>query len=897
MGPNRQKNGNHFDPPLSTVPAVLPEKSVKNYTDVRYFLLVAIVAALYFGTAKLGLSLAVIHANVSPVWPPTGVAIAAVLILGYRVWPGILLGAFFANLFTPVSIATAGGIAIGNTLEALAAGLILNSLDFHTAFDRAKDVFKFVVVTILCTTVSATIGTLSLCLSQAAPWEGFGNLWLTWWLGNTIGGLLVAPLLLTWASGSHWLPKKRYLEGLVVLFLLAVAAMVTFGGPPPIPIRHYPIARLTIPFLLWAALRLGQRGLTLATLTISGFAVWGTAQGLGPFVGRTPNESLLLLQVFLGSNAVTFLFLVAAVEERRLSGELLRENERRLAGKFAITRIIAESPSLADASSRILQTIGETFRWQVGNMWVVRRDANVLTCLTVWHAASITVDRFEAVSKSEQFAPGVGLPGLVWTSSKPFWIRDVASAGNFLRAQIAVGEGLHAAVAFPILSEGRVLGVMEFFSDEIRERDDALMEMLTSIGSQLGQFMDRKQAEQALSQREEQLRLAVAAANMGAWEYDLPTARVKWSSGLEAIHGLEPSSFGGTFEDYQKDIHPEDHQRVMEAFARTIEHGDEHNIEYRIIRPDGSIRWVEEKGQLIRDSSGNATRITGVCMDISQRKRAEEEREHLLTREHEARAAAELANQTKDEFLAIVSHELRTPLNAIVGWAGMLRSGKLADNQVSQAIEIIDRNAKVQAQLIEDILDVARIVSGKPRLDLRPVNLQQVVQSAVDSTQPAADEKNISLQLGIDSKAKPVLGDSARLEQIVWNLLTNSVKFTPAGGHINVDLISADSEVRIVVRDTGQGIAPEFLPHVFDRFRQADTSSTRRQGGLGLGLAIVHQLVELHGGTVEAFSAGEGKGATFTVEFPCIGSGSEISLDEGNLTEVMPSGQVASPGR
>jgi signal transduction histidine kinase len=284
-------------------------------------------------------------------------------------------------------------------------------------------------------------------------------------------------------------------------------------------------------------------------------------------------------------------------------------------------------------------------------------------------------------------------------------------------------------------------------------------------------------------------------------------------------------------------------------------------------------------------------------MDISQRKRAEEEREHLLTREHEARAAAELANQTKDEFLAIVSHELRTPLNAIVGWAGMLRSGKLADNQVSQAIEIIDRNAKVQAQLIEDILDVARIVSGKPRLDLRPVNLQQVVQSAVDSTQPAADEKNISLQLGIDSKAKPVLGDSARLEQIVWNLLTNSVKFTPAGGHINVDLISADSEVRIVVRDTGQGIAPEFLPHVFDRFRQADTSSTRRQGGLGLGLAIVHQLVELHGGTVEAFSAGEGKGATFTVEFPCIGSGSEISLDEGNLTEVMPSGQVASPGR
>jgi integral membrane sensor domain MASE1 len=362
MNAAQQIDGNQlksFSP--TQVPPNLPEKVIKKFGDVRYFLLIIIVAAVYFGAAKLGLSLAFIHANVSPVWPPTGLAIAAVLLLGYRIWPGILLGAFLANLFTPISMATAGGIAIGNTLEALSAGLILRSLNFDSSFDRAKDVFKFVVVAILCTMVSATIGTLSLCLSHQATWEGFGNLWLTWWLGDTIGGLLIAPLLLTWGSGSrHWLPKNRYLEALLLLLLLAAAAMATFGKPSPTPLKYYPIARLTIPFFLWAAFRLGQRGVTLATITISVFAVWGTAKGLGPFVGGTPNESLLLLQVFLGSNAVTFLFLVAAVEERRHSEETLRKSERRLEANLAITRILAESPAVSDATPRILQTIGET---------------------------------------------------------------------------------------------------------------------------------------------------------------------------------------------------------------------------------------------------------------------------------------------------------------------------------------------------------------------------------------------------------------------------------------------------------------------------------------------------------------------------------------------------------
>ncbi len=242
----------------------------------------------------------------------------------------------------------------------------------------------------------------------------------------------------------------------------------------------------------------------------------------------------------------------------------------------------------------------------------------------------------------------------------------------------------------------------------------------------------------------------------------------------------------------------------------------------------------------------------------------------LYEAERKARIEAEEASRLKDEFLATVSHELRTPLNAIVGWSGMLRAGRLDDPTAQRAVEIIDRNAKVQTQLIEDILDVSRIITGKLRLETGPVELLQVIEGAVDSLSPALNSKSMQLDLMADANTGPVLGDSDRLQQVIWNLLSNAVKFTPANGRIEVRLQSVDAEAEIVVRDTGQGISEEFLPYVFDRFRQADGAITRKHGGLGLGLAIVRHLVELHGGSIKAESAGEGKGATFVVRLPLL---------------------------
>ena len=254
--------------------------------------------------------------------------------------------------------------------------------------------------------------------------------------------------------------------------------------------------------------------------------------------------------------------------------------------------------------------------------------------------------------------------------------------------------------------------------------------------------------------------------------------------------------------------------------------------------------------------------------EIQERTRVEEALRLALVGEQMARSEAQTANRMKDEFLATVSHELRTPLNAILGWSHLLRSGRLDDATIARAVETIDRNAKSQAQLIEDILDVSRMITGKLKLTNELVDLAAVINAAIDSVQLAADAKEIQVAVTLDPSARHTIGDANRLQQVVWNLLANAIKFTPAKGRIGVKVEHAGRYARLCVSDSGQGIRPEFLPFIFDRFRQADGTSTRQHGGLGLGLAIVRQLVELHGGTIKAESAGEGKGATFLIQLP-----------------------------
>jgi PAS domain S-box-containing protein len=347
---------------------------------------------------------------------------------------------------------------------------------------------------------------------------------------------------------------------------------------------------------------------------------------------------------------------------------------------------------------------------------------------------------------------------------------------------------------------------------------------------------------------------------------------------------LREEFVGRTSQELDVWVDPEDR---AEMIRRLKESGTVRNLETRFRLKDGGTRTFLVSVELI-ELDGQPC-ILMACNDITERKRAEVEREQLLEREQAlrreaedarqqsaelflreraARQQAEEASRTKDEFLATLSHELRTPLNAIVGWATIINSSTLDETTTKQAMAVIERNAKTQAQLIEDLLDVSRIITGKMRLDVQPVDLPLVIQAAVDAIGPAASAKGIALQLLLDPNAGPVSGDPGRLQQVLWNLLSNAVKFTPKGGRVQVRLERVDSQVQLTISDTGEGIKAEFLPYIFDRFRQADSSITRVHGGLGLGMSIVRHLVELHGGKVEAESAGEGSGATFTITLP-----------------------------
>ena len=342
---------------------------------------------------------------------------------------------------------------------------------------------------------------------------------------------------------------------------------------------------------------------------------------------------------------------------------------------------------------------------------------------------------------------------------------------------------------------------------------------------------------------------------------------VTWNAGATRLFGYTPEEAVGQPNSI---LVPPDRMDEQRQLLERLRHGErtEHFETVRIAK-DGRRIDVALTTSVVRDESGRVIGISTIGRDITARKLAEQERERLLAAEQAARAESERIGRVKDEFLATLSHELRvSPLNSILGWTHLLSSGGMNREEISQGLEIIGRSARAQTQLIEDLLDMSRIISGKLRMDVRPVTLPAVIEAAIESVRPATEAKQVRIQTVLDPNAGPVRGDPNRLQQVVWNLLSNAVKFTPKGGRVQVTLARVDSHVEVTISDAGQGIEPEFLPYVFERFRQADASTTRRHTGLGLGLAIVRNLVESHGGTVSVVSPGKDQGTTFTVALP-----------------------------
>ena len=385
----------------------------------------------------------------------------------------------------------------------------------------------------------------------------------------------------------------------------------------------------------------------------------------------------------------------------------------------------------------------------------------------------------------------------------------------------------------------------------------------------------RKQAEESLQKSEAKYRRIVDTSYEGIWMIDSQTRTDFVNQRISQMLGYPAEEIlGRSIFDFMDLVDGIADKEKLEWFK-----GEESDLkEGRLRCQDGSYIWTLISARAILNEQGECLGAIAMLTDITDRKRTESERDRLLQLEQKARAEAEAANRIKDEFLAVLSHELRSPLNPILGWAKLLQSRKFDEASLNKALKTIERNAKLQAQLIEDLLDVSRILQGKLSLNMIPVDLVSTIEAAMETVHLAAEAKSIHIEMMLDPQGK-VLGDSVRLQQVIWNLLSNAVKFTPIGGKVNVRLERIEAQAQITVSDTGKGIHPNFLPHVFDYFRQGDSTTTRKFGGLGLGLAIARHLIEMHGGTVWAESPGEEQGAIFTIRLPLIKDNATIKDD------------------
>ena len=515
------------------------------------------LALIYFVAGKLSLQLAFLHKSASPVWPPAGIALAALLVLGFRVWPALFVGAFLVNLTTLGNIWTSLGIASGNTLEALCGAWLVNRFAGGArVFDRPQDVFKFALAALVSTTVSPTFGVSSLAAGGFAQWSSYWPVWLTWWLGDASGVLVIAPLLLLWsvpATQRKW-NQKQVLEVSVLLLLLVVLAETVFGGWLPISARNYPISFICGPIVIWTAFRFTPRETATGIFILSAIAIWGTLNGFGPFILQSENQSLLMLQLWTAALTITAMAIAAAITERN-------------------------------------------------------------------------------------------------------------------RTQVALEQ--------------------------------------------------------------------------------------------------------------QKD-------------------------------------------------------------------------------------AVEAANRTKDNFLAMLSHELRTPLTPVVAALDTLEADGSRSSESKNSLAMIRRNVELESQLIDDLLDLTRIAKDKLQLRFGPLDSHEVINNVVEICRPEAQARNLTLQLNLRAGAHHVLGDAAKYQQIVWNLLKNAIKFTAENGEITISSSNPEPQLlAIAVHDTGIGIEPEVMNRIFDPFEQGERAFQRHYGGLGLGLAISKSLAQAHGGTLIARSEGHDRGSTF----------------------------------
>ncbi|KQY88269.1 hypothetical protein ASD35_11810 [Pelomonas sp. Root1444] len=685
------------------------------------------------------------------------------------------------------------------------------------------------------------------------------------------------------------------------------------------------------------------------------------------------------------------------------SAAVSRRAEQLRTARLEVTQGLSQSDTVQQGAERVLRAVCDNLGWDVGCFWLVEDATDRLHCRTHWARPDRPAATFASQACGWTFEKGVGLPGRVWDSGRPKWIPDLAADGNFPRLSQAEGSGLRSAFACPIVIGGKTLGVFEFFSQRMRLPDPDVLEMMGGTASNVGQFIERKLAEDDLRRSEEELAeffenatvglhwvgsdgkvlrvnraeleilgysrdeylghhiaefhadkdvirdilarlnagerlteqparlrckdgtirhvlidssvrwkddqfvhtrcftrditqrwhaeaaLADARARLDAaleagaiatWTWDIANNRLYADKNLAQLFNLPHSEADGALLDrYLQSIHPDDVTRITTALERAVAGHGLYEEDYRVVQADGSVRWVTARGRPTPDASGRPVRMPGVLVDITERKLLED--------------ALRETDRRKDEFLATLAHELRNPLAPIRNGLEILKMPRVDAGTVQQTRAMMERQVHQLVRLVDDLLDVSRVMGGKIELRREYVELANVIARAVETVQPLIGAQGHRLALSIPQDSLLLDADPVRMAQVVGNLLTNAAKYTESSGRIWVDAEREGGEVVLRVRDNGIGIAPDVLPRVFDLFVQADHASTKAQGGLGIGLTLAKNLVQMHGGTIAASSGGIGEGAMFTVRLPL--ASSQVVVPDSML-ETTPAHETPSSG-
>ncbi|HYG77789.1 MAG TPA: MASE1 domain-containing protein [Planctomycetota bacterium] len=800
---------------------------------LRYVGQVLAITAIYFLSGRLGLSLAFELPQVTTVWPPSGFALAALLLFGTRCWPGVFAGALLINIALNVPWPAALGIASGNTLEAVAGSLLLKRAGFKNELERRQDVIALIFIAgMISTTLSATIGTASLYYANLISPSQIAAAWWRCWVGYTASIWGITPLILTWFSRTRTGAPRRLETAAVFLILLGVCYITMLSG---LATR---LKFLVFPVLAWSALRLGQRNTATACALVTGFAIAGAQRGTFGWTNASVEELLGGLMLFSGVVTFTALMIGALTAEGEKVNAMLRRRDAQFQMALEAGRMgtwnwdiasgeIAWSENLAAIHGMDPGAAPQTFGQYLETIHSEDRE--------------LVKSAIEQAIKAQTFRVEYRPAG--------------DSAGTWFAAR---GRVLYDKEGNPVMMAGLCADISDrkraeqqarLNSEELERTVVArTLELRETVSRLRTEIEARKQTELALRQSEERLRLITeqVPAILFTLDRDLKILSAT-GAGLKSIN-LDPQIIiGRSLLEFLESQDP--HHPPIQAARRAIDgHDETYEMEWRG-------RTYQNYFRPLRDIDGTVFGALGMSIDITELRRI--------------KAALEDEARHKDEFLAILAHELRNPLAPIRN-AGVLLQSAQSEESIRHIGKILERQVNHIVRLVDDLLDIARLSHGKILLQKQCLDLLELLRNVIEEHRGKIAASKLNIEARLPSEPLWVDADPVRLTQIFDNLLHNATKFTPPGGSIFVEAQQARDENAAIVsiRDTGIGMEPQMIQHLFQPFAQADRSLDRSVGGLGLGLALVQSLVNLHGGSIRATSPGMGQGSEFTLRLP-----------------------------